>query len=190
VTPVTDLACIRVDNLSGYSAGDFSTSSRPKEATMFTLRLVQLIEHNADKLSEGLMARLKRSECCNELLASVPPNELKQRTFEIYRNLTEWLLNKTEGEVEERYVGIGSRRARQGVPFSQFLYAIHATKENLWDFLLQEGLLEPGELISEMELLRAMEHFFDRALYFASIGYDSVVHGELVRSHLATAAKS
>ena len=157
---------------------------------MFTLRLVQLVEHNADKLSEGLMARLKRSECCNELLASVPPHEMKQRTFEIYRNLTEWLENKTEGEVEERYMGIGSRRARQGVPFSQFLYAVHATKQNLWDFLQQEGLLEAGELISEMELLRAMEHFFDRALYFASIGYESVIQGELVRSRVASSTRS
>ena len=157
---------------------------------MFTLRLVQLIEHNADKLSEGLLARLRRSECCTELLGSVPPHEMKQRTFEIYRNLTDWLLNKTAGEVEERYLGIGSRRARQGVPFSQLLFAIQATKENLWDFLQQEGLLEPGELISEMELLRAMEHFFDHALYFASIGYEGVIQGEMLRSHMTTAAKS
>ena len=156
---------------------------------MFTLRLVQLVEHHADKLSERLMARLKRSECCNELLAAVPPHEMKQRTFEIYRNLTDWLENKSEGEVEERYMGIGARRARQGVPFSQFLFAVHATKTNLWDFLQQEGLLEPGELISEMELLRAMEHFFDRALYFASVGYESVIQGELVRGHVATAGR-
>ena len=153
---------------------------------MFALRLVQLIEDHADKLSEGLMARVKRSDACGELLSSVPPHELKQRTFEIYRNLTDWMLNKTESEVEERYIGIGARRARQGVPFSQFLYAIHATKGNLWDFLQQEGLLEPGELIAQMELLRSMEHFFDRALYFASIGYESVLQGELVRSRMAS----
>ncbi|MFZ0704824.1 MAG: hypothetical protein WAM71_04410 [Candidatus Korobacteraceae bacterium] len=155
---------------------------------MFTLRLVQLIEHHADKLSEGLIARLRRSECCNELLASLPAHETKLRTFEIYRNLTDWLLNKTKHQIEERYLDIGSRRARQGVPFSELLFAIQATKENLWDFLLQEGLLEPGELISEMELLRAMEHFFDHALYFASIGYEGVMHGELL-AHVATAGK-
>jgi hypothetical protein len=151
---------------------------------MFALRFVQLIEHNANKLSEGLIARLKRSDSCSDLLSSVPAHELKERTYEIYRNLTDWILNKTEAEVEERYIGIGARRAHQGVPFSQFLYAIHATKENLWDFLQQEGLLEPGELISHMELLRAMEHFFDRALYFACVGYESVQQRELVRAHV------
>src|SRR6516165_1397340 len=157
---------------------------------MFALRIVQLIERNAEKLSEGLIARLKRSDACSAMLSSVPAQELRERTFEIYRNLTDWLMNKTESEVEERYIGVGARRANQGVPFSQVLYAIHATKENLWDFLQQEGLLEPGELISEMELLRAMDYFFDRALYFASIGYDSVVHSELVRACAATAARN
>jgi hypothetical protein len=98
---------------------------------MFALRLVQLIEHNADKLAEGLIHKLKRSDSCSELLSSVPAHELKDRAYEIYRNLTDWMLNKTEAEVEERYIGIGARRARQGVPFSQFLYAIHATKQNL-----------------------------------------------------------
>ena len=152
---------------------------------MFALRLVQLIEHNADKLSEGLIQKLKHSNCCSELFASVPAHELKDRTFEIYRNLTDWMLNKTQSEVEERYVGIGARRAHQGVPFSQFLYAIHATKENLWDFIQQEGLLEPGDLIGQMDLLRSMEHFFDRALYFASLGHESVMQNELIRSQAA-----
>jgi len=136
------------------------------------------------------MARLRRSDTCSELLSSVPAHELKHRTYEIYRNLTDWMLNKTEAEVEERYIGIGARRAHQGVPFSQFLYAIHATKENLWDFLQQEGLLEPEELISHMELLRAMEHFFDRALYFASVGYESVFEGDFVRARLTTVNKN
>ncbi len=159
-----------------------------KAAAMFALRFVQLIEHNADQLSEGLMAKLRQSDSCGDLLSSVPAHELKHRTYEIYRNLTDWVLNKTEAEVEERYIGIGARRAHQGVPFSQFLYAIHATKENLWDFLQEEGLLEPGELISHMELLRAMEHFFDRALYFASVGYESVLQGQMVMARVAAMA--
>ncbi len=155
---------------------------------MLAVRLVNLIEAHAEKLSEGLINRLTYSEACTELLSSAPASELKHRTYEIYRNLTDWMLNKTESEVEERYFGIGARRAHQGVLFSQFLYASYATKENLWDFLQGEGFLEPGELISEMELLRSMEHFFNRALYFASIGHESVLQRELVRAGVATAS--
>ena len=139
---------------------------------MFAHRLVRLIESHADKLSEGLIRKLKESGACNDLLALVPDKELQHRSFEIYHNVTEWLLTKTESEIEERYVGMATRRAHQGVPYSQLLYAIHATKEYLWEFLRQEGLLEPTELIGEFELLYSLERFFDRAAYFAAVGYE------------------
>ena len=139
---------------------------------MFALRLVRLIEDHADQLSEGLMSKLKASEACHDLLLSVPANELRDRAFEIYRNVTEWLLARTELEVEKRYIGLGERRARQGVPYSQMLYAIHTTKEHLWEFLRQEDLLEAADLIGEMDLLYSLGRFFDRSAYFLSLGYE------------------
>jgi hypothetical protein len=140
---------------------------------MFALRLVRLIEEHADQLSEGLIKKLKDSEACSELLSLVPDSELQHRAFEIYRNVTEWLLTKTESEVEERYIGLGARRAQQDVPYSQMLFAIQTTKEHMWEFLRQEGLLEPQELLGEFELLYSLERFFDRVAYFAAVGYES-----------------
>ena len=139
---------------------------------MFALRLVRLIEEHADQLSESLIKKLIASEACTDLLTLVPENELKHRTYEIYHNVTEWLLSKTEAEVEERYLGLGARRAHQDVPFSQMLYAIQAVKEHLWEFLRQEGLFEPQELLGEIEMLYSLERFFDRVSYFAAIGYE------------------
>lgn len=141
---------------------------------MFALRMVQLIEAHAANLSDELIRRLKSSESCNDLLRKVPAQELKMRTHEIYRNLSDWILAKTGSEIEERYVGLGIRRAKQGVPFSEFLFALNATKECLWQYLQQEGLLEdPVELLGDIELLHSIERFFDRAAYSASIGYES-----------------
>lgn len=146
---------------------------------MFPVRLVQLIEANADRLSEGLMHKVRNSERSSDFLQRVPPDEVKRRTYEIYRNLSDWLLTKTESEIEERYVGLGMRRARQGVPYSAFLWAVSTTKEYLWDFLRQEGLLEqPVDLFGEIDLLHSLEVFFDRALYFAALGYESVRQAE------------
>ena len=156
---------------------------------MFAVRLVQLIETHADKLSEALIRKLKNAEECREFLDKVPAHELKHRTYEIYRHLGDWLSSKTLSEVEERYVGLGARRARQGVPFSGVMFAIQTTKHILWDYLLLEGLLEPEDLIGEMELVRSLEQFFDRALYYAAIGYEQVWKNELAAassSHVAT----
>jgi hypothetical protein len=141
---------------------------------MFAVRLVQLIETHADKLSEALIRKLKNADECREFLDKVPAHELKHRTYEIYRHLGDWLLSKTLSEVEERYIGIGARRARQNVPFSGVMFAIQTTKHVLWDYLLLEGLLEPEDLIGEMELVRSLEQFFDRALYYSAIGYEQV----------------
>ncbi len=152
---------------------------------MFALRLVRLIEDHADQLAEGLIRKIKKSEACGELLSLVPDNELKHRTFEIYRNVAEWLMTKTEAEIEERYIGLGARRAHQDVPYSQMLYAIQATKEHLWEFLRQEGLLEPQELIGEFELLYSLERFFDRAAYFSAVGYEGARARDVVHA-LAT----
>lgn len=149
---------------------------------MFALRLVRLIEEHADQLAEGLIKKVKTSEACNDLLSHVLDSELKHRTYEIYRNVSEWLLTKTDSEVEERYIGLGARRAHQGVPYSQMLYAIQATKEYLWEFLRQEGLLEPQELLGEFELLYSLERFFDRVSYFAAVGYESARAQEVVHA--------
>ncbi len=147
---------------------------------MFALRLVRLIEEHAEKLSEGLIHKLKDCEACSELVTKVPAAELRHRAYEIYHNVTDWLTNKTEAEIEERYIGLGARRAHQGVPYSQMLYALQATKEQLWMFLRDEGLMEPTELIGEFDFLYSLERFFDRASYFAAVGYESARAREIV----------
>ena len=139
---------------------------------MFALRLVRLVEEHADQLADSLLKKLQTSESCTDLLALVPDSELRNRAYEIYHHMSEWLLSKTKAEVEERYLGLGAQRAKQDVPFSQMLYAIQAVKENLWDFLRNEDFLEAQDLIGEMELLYSLERFFDRVIYFASVGYE------------------
>ena len=107
---------------------------------MFAFKLIQLIETRSEPLSEGLMHRLKKNDRCIELLQRVPSEELRRRSQEIYRNLNDWLRNRTESEIEERYTGLGIRRAKQGVPYTDFLWAVSTTKEHLWEFMQAEGL--------------------------------------------------
>jgi hypothetical protein len=84
---------------------------------MLTYRLVRLIETHSDALARGLLHKVQRSEF-TEAYSNVPPEELKQRVGEIYLHLGEWLLNKSEADIEERYTQIGTRRAHQKVPLS------------------------------------------------------------------------
>ncbi len=137
---------------------------------MLAYRLVRLIETHSDALAAGLLDRVRTSPLLPEY-RSVPADELKQRVYEIYRHLGEWLLSKSDAEIERRYVEIGARRAAQNIPFSQVLWTITLTKENLWEFLRKESVIDrPTEVFGELEMLQLLEQFFDRAVYYAAIG--------------------
>ncbi len=138
---------------------------------MIAPRLVRLIETHSEQLVRNLLHKLEHSHRLTEF-RKVPPDEIRFRVHEIYQHLGDWLLNKTESDVERWYMAIGWRRASQGVPLHQLLWAIITTKENLWEFLKREGLVDRHvELFQELELFELVDRFFDRALYYATIGY-------------------
>lgn len=139
---------------------------------MLAIRLVRLIENHSEQLSRELSEKVWHSPRCSDL-HKVPATELEARTREIYRNLSDWLVDKTEAEVERRYTELGEARAQQGVAYSHFVWAITATKEYLRAFVQREGLSDNAmELHGELELLHLLGQFFDRALYYAAVGYE------------------
>lgn len=139
---------------------------------MLAYRLVRLIENHSDELAAGLLEKVQQSELTRSY-RHVAPEELRQRVYEIYRHLGEWLLGKGAFDIEQRYEEIGTRRAHQSVPISELVWVITLTKENLWDFLKRETEVQrPAEVYGELEMLQLLDQFFDRAIYYASIGYE------------------
>jgi hypothetical protein len=148
---------------------------------MLAYRLVRLIENHSEDLANSLLEKLQGSEAAASY-QNVPPGELKQRVFEIYRHLGDWLLGKSEFDIEQRYLEIGARRAQQLVPLSQLAMTIILTKENLWEFLESQAVLNrPAEVFGELEMLELLDKFFDTALYYAAVGYERVCAPELYR---------
>src|SRR5579864_7995995 len=142
---------------------------------MFSYRLVRLIESHAEALAEGLEERVQNNTQVTHF-REIPARELRERVYEIYRHLGEWLLGKNELDIEHRYREIGARRAHQKVPLSEVIQVIVLTKENLWEFLKSEAVMDRAvEIMGELELLQMLEMFFDRAIYFAAVGYEQEV---------------
>ena len=142
---------------------------------MFSYRLVRLIESHADALAAGLEEKVQGASQITHF-REIPAHELRERVYEIYRHLGEWLLGKNELDIEHRYREIGARRAHQGIPFSEVIHAIVLTKENLWEFLKSEAVIDHAiEIMGELELLQMLEMFFDRAIYYAAVGYEEEV---------------
>lgn len=153
---------------------------------MLAYRLVRLIETHSDALAGDLLHKVQTAP---ETVAfrNVPPEELKQRVYEIYRHLGDWLLGKSEFDIEKRYVEIGARRAQQRVPLSQLTWTIVLTKETLWEYLKKESVLDrPVEIFGELEMLQLLDEFFDRAIYYASIGYERAIGPHAIPATHAT----
>jgi len=157
---------------------------------MFARKFIDHVDTHADHLCQEFMQKIQRSDRCKELLQRVPAEEQQQTTREIYRNLTDWLLRDTDTVTEERYVSLGMRRAQQGVPFSELFWAVCATREYFWEYTERETLLdEPADFWGGIRLLHALDRFFDRALYFVIIGYQTAGKGELGSAAAVSAKK-
>jgi hypothetical protein len=160
-----------------------------EDVMMMLYRLVRLIEAHSEALAAGLLDRVRTSELTRHY-QNVPPEELKERVYEIYRHLGEWLMGKDELQLEQRYLKIGARRAGQRVPVSEVIWVIVLTKGNLWDFIRTEAVLEsPAEILGEMEMLQLLEQFFDRAIYYAAIGYERALAEQPLRDASAASKK-
>ncbi len=139
---------------------------------MLAYRLVRLIETHSDGLAAGLLKKVQDSEFTRDY-RKVPPEDLQARVYEIYRHLGDWLLGKSDFDIKERYLQIGERRAQQQVPLSQLVWVIVLTKENLWEYLKNEAGMEcPTEVFGELEMLQLLDQFFDRAIFYAAMGYE------------------
>jgi hypothetical protein len=142
------------------------------EVRMLSLRLVRLIETNSDRLAERLLGMLSQARECSEL-RKVPPDHFRARAHEIYRNLGSCLISGSDVEIARRYEALGMERAEQDVALSHVIWAIHASKRNLRDFLETEGLADsPIELNRSLELLALLDRFFDTAIYYVTLGYE------------------
>jgi hypothetical protein len=157
---------------------------------MRALKLTQHMKGNAERMSKEVLRKIRGSERCSQLLLSVPAEEQERSNLGVYRDLTAWLGTESDATIEERYVSLGMRRAQQGVPFSNLYWAICIAHEHLWSYIQQECLLdEPVEFWGGVNLLRSLTQFFDRALYFALLGYEKVAGGNLTASEARVAQR-
>ena len=149
-------------------------------------KLIHYMKRNAGNLSEAVLHKIRKADKCSELCRIVPDDEQKRSTTEIYLDLTEWLSTDAASDIAERYIALGTRRAEQGVPFTDLFWAVCIAHEHLWEYMQQECLLEePVEFWGGVILLRSLTQFFDRALYFVLIGYRKAAKGEFASAALA-----
>jgi hypothetical protein len=103
--------------------------------------LMRLIETHAEELTDRVIQAV-RTNPRTSFLHAVSEAELKRRGFDLYHNLSRWLAEKSEAEIEATYRENGRKRFREGVSLSELVYALILMKQHLWDFIRKNDLPE------------------------------------------------
>lgn len=145
---------------------------------MFSTKLVATIEDHAEQLTADLIEELQRHPRTSGY-HRLSVTELHDRAYDVYRNLGRWVTRGSEREVEVRYAALGRQRCHEGIPLSQVVFALMLTKDHLLNYVMTSGLSgSVPDLYQEMELVRVVTQFFDRAIYHTVRGYEAASDAE------------
>ena len=149
-------------------------------------KLVRLIEDNADVLAKKWIA-LVQSHPGTPTYKTYDEEELYDRAFRVYSKLGKWLSRETtKTDIAKEYNALGAKRQREGFKLSEVVKALTTTRNVLWFKVLEDGFLDTAlDLRSAICLENEVIQFFDRAIFFASIGYEQ---GELAAPESITLA--
>ena len=140
---------------------------------MISQRLVEMIETHADELTKRWLKEVRRSNATAGY-HSLPDATLSRRAFDVYAHLGRWVGSEgRQEEVERTYTALGQERFHEGLPLSEVVQALAMTKYQLWAYIRDYGLLDSAlELHQSLELYNRVVLFFDRATYYAIVGYE------------------
>ncbi|HYM13882.1 MAG TPA: hypothetical protein VEU62_24300 [Bryobacterales bacterium] len=155
---------------------------------MISQRLLRLIQQNADRLTNDLIAEV-RHDPRTAAYHKLSEEDLHERALDLFHNLGQWLSSRTEFAVKTRYEAFGRRRCQENIPFSQVLFALTTAKSILLDFIRGAIAAESAaELPLEHELAMAVSQFYDKALYHAAAGYEDAAKAAQASPPAAEAA--
>lgn len=136
-------------------------------------RLIKMIEDRAEDLTARLVREIKENKR-SSAYEKIEDEELKRRAYAVYKNLGAWLGEKTTEDIKSYFIGLGEQRYQEEIPLSHVVTALTVTRNRLIRYIDSEGLLGSSlELYQELELLRALTIFFDRAIHFTILGYEA-----------------
>ena len=139
---------------------------------MLSVRLVQMIEDHAEQLTQSVIHDLQSNQRTPHY-HRLTREELHERTYSVYRHLGHWLSLRTDDAIEASYTELARVRFGEGVPLSEIVYALTLIKQHLREYIGYVGLMDSAvELHQERELRRLVGRFFDRAIYYAVLGYE------------------
>ena len=137
-------------------------------------KLVEMIEKNADELTKNWLHNVKNHSSTPTYAKYGDEGELYKRAFRVFSQLSKWISRDTSSEeVKTYWTSLGRQRRKEGFCLSEVVLAIVMVRQELWRKVQSEGLLDTAyDLYQAMELSNRVVLFFDRAVFYAAVGYE------------------
>ena len=167
---------------------------------MLSARLIQLIETHAEPLTQQTLDDMLADEHTRSY-GRFSKTELRPRIHKFFFHLGSWVGSPDERPVQQEYEELGRVGACEAIPLSEIVYTLIIIKKHLRHYIREHGLMTlsgdrfapaemvPFELHAIQELNYLVGDFFDRALYYLTLGYESQVSAKHMVAE-ARAAKS
>lgn len=136
-------------------------------------KLVDLIESNADELTTNYVLSIQRDQRMPRY-QGFDQKEIFKRAYRVYSQLGRWLSRETtKEEMKDYWTALGRQRKKEKFPFSEIVLSLCHIRRVLWEKVQAEGVLDTAlDLYQAMDLHQRVVLFFDRAMYFAAVGYE------------------
>ena len=141
------------------------------DGPVLTGMLVEIIESDSDKIAKTWYREVKDSNYTPSIDSISEEDALKLAT-DVYRKLGYWLMRTHAHEVKENYHRFGEQLYWKHFRMEEVVMTLVLIKRYLWLHLLEGGLMTTSlNLYQALELNNKVVLYFDRAIYFAIIGY-------------------
>lgn len=136
-------------------------------------KLIKLIERDADHLTNNWLSNVQNHPT-TPTYHTYDKKKLYQRAFRVYSQLGKWISRETSKEdIEKYYTATGKQRRKEGFALSEVIQALIITRRHVWLKVLSEGLLDTVlDHHQALELNNRVVLYFDRAIFFTSLGYE------------------
>lgn len=141
---------------------------------MLSKNLVNLIQRNTDIITKRVMADLKKHPG-TKTYHTLDEAKLYSRVYEVYAEFNHFMAEETDREAIERvYTALGILRREEGFALSEVIQALIIARRHIWLLVDSESFLDTAlDLRNAIDLVNRSILFFDRAIYFTAVGYET-----------------
>ena len=142
---------------------------------MLYAKFIRLVEDHAELITQNWLKEVKTNPATPGY-RKMSDDLLTRRVFDVYKKLGNWLMDSDpcDTRIAEHYIRLGRERASENRNSSEVTYAFILTRVVAWKFILNQGIIENSfDLQQAFDFYQKVINFYDRAIYFVNIGYES-----------------